>query len=747
MNFRSVVLAGLCCAAAATQGRSQEPLIVTAVDSLSSRPVPEAVGSLVRARRTTAADRLGRIRFPPFARPDTLVVHGIGFWPETLVVDVGETDLRVALRRRPVTLAELTVGAEQVADLAPATAGQWVVPHEAIGAVPPAVENDPLRALVVLPSVAFSSPLSARPMIRGYDAAESITRIDGFELVNPYHIGRIFAAFPADFTQSVDVAVTPHRITDTETLAGVVDLVGVPGGAPGQRNGGMDVTLSSGTAWYGWRGPLGGFAGARLASIKLVTGVVAEPAPYGFRDGYAHLRLGSPSAPRADLTLFASEDVLGSPGTDLGLGVEWSNTLVGVRARAVDRPRWALDLVASLNRFAFDGTGIEARYATIAVHNRFDRWNAAAEARWWSRGVEWRAGAGIGRRLIENAVSVTRSLAIPTDSGRPRFTELTGFASARFGVGRAVVNVGGRADASPRAVAWQPRLRVSLPLGRGVAAAVSYARAARLFQLISDPQPEPIIAFYDYWRSAGDSGVPMARVDHVSAELDVVRQRWTANLGFYASSGSGLGELRPIVDQTDTSAFRFGASRTAGIEVRLARRPGAPNGFSAVLTYALGWSQRRWEDGVWRPWQLDQRHRLRMLADAPLKAGWRVFALAEARSAQPVARVGQVYFTAGLPMPGDTVPLFPGRPAFLYAPEGSVRGSGTVWVDVGTRWWFGGPGSSRVAIGFSVTNIVFGPVAPLEPEGFAFENNSLRVDYVRRFSLPPVPSLTVRFEF
>ncbi len=747
MTARTLALAGLCCAAAATQGRSQEPLVVSAVDSLSSRPVPEAVGSLVRARRTTGADRLGRIRFAPFARPDTLVVHGIGFWPETLVVDAGDTDLRVALRRRPVTLAELTVGAEQVADLAPATAGQWVVPHEAIGAVPPAVENDPLRALVVLPSVAFSSPLSARPVIRGYDAAESITRIDGFELVNPYHIGRIFAAFPADFTQSVNVAVTPHRITDTETLAGVVDLVGVPAGAPQQRNGGMDVTLTSGTGWYGWRGPMSGFAGARLASIELVTGVVAEKVPYGFRDGYAHLRLGPPAAPRADLTLFASRDVLGSPGTDLGLGVEWTNTLVGVRVRAVDRPRWSLDLTGSLNRFAFDGTGIEARYATIAVHNRFDRWNAAAEARWWSRGVEWRAGAGMGRRLIENEITVERSAGIPADAHNPRFTELTGFATARFGVGRAVVNVGGRADASPSVVAWQPRVRVSLPLGRGVAAAVSYARAARLFQLITDPQPEPIIAFYDYWRSAGDSGVPMGRVDHVSAELDVVRRRWTANLGFYASSGSGLGELRPIVDQTDTSAFRFGASRTAGMEVRLARRPRVANGFSVVLTYALGWSQRRWEDSVWRPWQLDQRHRVRLLADAPIKAGWRVFALAEARTAQPVARVGQIYYRDGPAVPRDSVVLLPGSPFYLYSPEGTVRGSGTVWLDIGTRWWFGGPGSSRGAIGFSVTNIIFGPVAPLGPEEFALDNDPRRVDYVRRFSLPPVPSLTVRFEF
>lgn len=745
MTLRTLALAIAFCAAAAGQARSQQPLIVIAVDSLSSQPVPEAVASLRLAGRSAGADRLGRVHFTPFRRPDTLQVLGIGFWPETVVLDSGVTEVRVLLRRRAVTLADLTVGAEQVPDLSPATAGQWVVPREAIAGVPPALESDPLRALVLLPSVAFSSPLSGRPMIRGYDAAESITRIDGFELVNPYHIGRVFAAFPADFTQSVDVAVTPHRITDTETLAGVVDLVGVASGAPEQRNGGVDVSLFSGTAWYGWRGPISGFAGARLASIKLVTGAVAEQVPYGFKDGYAHLRWGSPAAPRADLTLFASEDVLGSPGTDRGLGVEWSNTLVGVRARAVDRPRWALDLVASLNRFAFDGTGLEARYVNIGVRNRFDRWNAATEARWWTRGVEWRAGAGIGRRLIENEITVERSGGIPADAHNPRFTELTGFATARFWVGRAVVNVGGRADGSPSVVAWQPRVRVSLPLGRGVAAAVSYARAARLFQLITDPQPEPIIAFYDYWRSAGDSGVPMARVDHVSAELDVVRPRWTANLGFYASRGSGLGELRPVVDQTDTSSFRFGASRTAGLEVRLARRPRVANGFSVVLTYALGWSQRRWEDGVWRAWQLDQRHRMRLLADAPIKAGWRVFAVAEARSAQPAARVSQLYFADRPPVPGDTVPLIPTFPRFRYAPEGSVRGSGTVWVDVGTRWWFDGPGSSRVAIGFSVTNIVFGPVAPLEPVEFPIGGQ--RVEYVRRYSLPAVPSLTVRLEF
>ena len=296
---------------------------------------------------------------------------------------------------------------------------------------------------------------------------------------------------------------------------------------------------------------------------------------------------------------------------------------------------------------------------------------------------------------------------------------------------------------------------MTLPLARGVIAAIAVARSARLYQFVTDPQPEPTLAFYDFWMIAGASGVPLPRVDHAAVELDVGHGGWAVHVGAYASRGSGLGELRPATDLRDTTAFRFGDSRTGGLEVRVVRGSTTPGGASWAVSYALGWSQRRWDDGVWRPWRLDQRHRVRAQTDAPLARRWRAFALAEFRSAQPVNRVSEVYFRS-FTEPGDSLsgrPLFPG---YLYAPEGSVRGNSTLWVDVGSRWSIAGPWGLRTTVGLSVTNLVFGPVAPIEPvdplsaitpPATSPAGQTAGVRYERRFSLPPVPSVTVRVEF
>jgi hypothetical protein len=57
-----------------------------------------------------------------------------------------------------------------------------------------------------------------------------------------------------------------------------------------------------------------------------------------------------------------------------------------------------------------------------------------------------------------------------------------------------------------------------------------------------------------------------------------------------------------------------------------------------------------------------------------------------------------------------------------------------------------------MALGLSIINAGFGPVAPLRPSAPTFEpgpGGSLqgRVRYERLFDLPAVPSLTLRVEF
>jgi hypothetical protein len=722
---------------------AQGGIVLTVVDSLSGAPIPAAIVTSLRLHRVEHADRLGRIRFSELSRPDTLVAASIGFRPETLVVATGIGALTVRLQRPPITLAEVTVTADRHVMLSPTAVGEWILPRQAIANVPVAVEPDPLRSLAIVPSVSFSSPLSGRPIIRGYDAAESVIRIDGFEILNPYHIGRVFSGFPADATESIAIAAVPARVADGGTLAGVVDLRGRSGGDRTSSTAGAELTLVSVTGWWGARGAVPVFAAVRGAWLGAAVKLTGKGAPYDFQDFYLRTGLGLGGRRAVDVTAYASRDHLGDLGRE---GAEWSNALLGQRWRLVDEPGGSLDVIASANRFALSGTRLPARASVVDVTNRFTRLSLAIDGTLRRGAVELRSGLSMGSRAISNVVLVRGGDDFVPEMRESSLIELATFVEARWAAGPWLVDGGVRLDASPTARGWQPRARLGRSLGQHATVAVAAARSARLYQLITDAQPEPAIAFYDFWRNAGDSGVPVPRVDHLAAEFDGSGRSWTTHFALFLSRGSGLGELRPVSDQrTGVTTFRFGDSRTRGIESRTTWRP-TPGGWAVALTYVLSESERRWDDGVWRPWRLDRRHTARLQLDGPLGKRWYAFGAGEFASGQPITPVQEVVRILGDTVAGFT-PLVP--LGYLYGPEGIGRSAPTFHFDVGARVRFTGPGGSALLIGLSVINLGFGPVAPQVPEelfpypGYGNEG----VVYRRLFAMPAVPSITGRIEF
>ena len=139
---------------------------------------------MARGRGTaTTSDRLGRFTIAT-AVPDTLVITAIGWRPDTIPVTEPQSGpMTVALERAPVIISDLIATAPAIRPLDLSDHGRWQMPMAAARTVPPAVETDVYRALAMIPAVSFSSPLSARPLIRGYDAQEVTTRIDGFEVL------------------------------------------------------------------------------------------------------------------------------------------------------------------------------------------------------------------------------------------------------------------------------------------------------------------------------------------------------------------------------------------------------------------------------------------------------------------------------------------------------------------------------------------------------------------------------------
>jgi hypothetical protein len=747
MSARTVLsVLGFLCTMAPALG-AQAGLVVTVLDSLSHAPIYGASVRSVRLRVTERTDGLGRARFVQLARPDTLLIAAIGFAPETVTINELEREFRLLMARRAVSVAELRVSGRTGDAPEPALSGEWLLPRRVVGAIPPAVEADPLRALSIVPSVSFSTPLSARPLIRGYDAAESVVRIDGYDVLNPYHIGRIFSAFPADATESIAVAPVPVRGADGGTLVGVVDLRGRSGGEPGESKG-IEVSPVSVTGWWGGGERTRVFSAVRAAWLGPATRLVGDGVPYEFQDLYIQAGVPLGTARGMRWSAFASRDELGDPGA--GLGARWSTVLLGQRGRLVDGPRGSLDVIGSMNRFALDATDIQVRNSRIDVDNRFSRTAGGIEAE--IRGpVVFHAGGSLGRRRIENSVTVRLGDDFVPAARTTALTEYQAYVEGRLVRRTWMLDLGARLDASPTARAFQPRARVAWTFGDRLTAAVAVARAARLYQLVTDPQPEPTVAFYDFWLNAGEVGVPTPRITHGAAELDGAWGQWAAHVGMFLSRGQGLGELRPVSDQrSGQTPFRYGASRTVGAELRGAWRHHKEK-LGAVLGYTWSSSQRRWDDGAWRAWRLDRRHAVRLQLEGRLAGRWYLFGLGEFLSGQPISPVQELVWRDPRRLPGDTITEL--IPRYRYGVEGGARSAPTWHFDLGAQARFAGPGRSVISVGLSVINLTFGqvaPEAPVRPEELLREDGTFSptgVIYKRLFDLPAVPSITARIEF
>ncbi|MEX2155783.1 MAG: hypothetical protein WD773_02960 [Gemmatimonadales bacterium] len=623
------------------------------------------------------------------------------------------------------------------------------MPVAAARNVPAAVEPDVFRSLTLIPAVSFSTPLSARPIIRGYDAAEGSVRIDGFEVVNLYHIGRVFAAFPAGAASEVAVAAAPQGVANGGTLSGILDITGRVG-EPGRAGGGADLSLASATVWAGGGGrDLQWFGTIRAVHLSLLNSLSQARVPYNFQDFYASALISSKGRPAVKITAFASQDELFDQ--DIGAGMDWSNILVGTRWQALQRGRVALSIWGNVNRFQEDVVDLPARFSRINVRNRFERAGMGVDI--LARGPAFQIAGGLSgfRRVIGNRIVPVGGDDFPATDARYNRAELGAFGELTVGVGRASLQTGIRLDAAGQVHVLQPRARLAMSLGPHTSVGIAVGRTARLFHLVSDPQSEPDLAFYDFWLNAGTAGVPIPRVDHATFDFDVGRGSIAARLSLFASFGRGLVELRPSTDQRGEveTPFRYGNGRSRGLEVQLALRGSTHRQRALSLAYVYSVADRNWGT-AWTPWTLDRRHMLRVIGRTEIREHWSLAAVLEATSGAPLTLVDGVVLVGE---PGDTGTLMRwpfGRPAYIYGTENGARSAGTARVDLSGTFAFTGPWNTRMNLGLSIVNAGFGPVAPLRPSRPGFDPGPSpqgRVRYERLFDLPAVPSVTFRVEF
>jgi hypothetical protein len=713
-------------------------------------PIPGAVVTAARSRRSATTDGLGRFTIWLDSFPDTLRVAAIGYRPDTLAVPAALPPLRVQLSRAVLLLSDVIVTAPPPGDLDLGSLGRWELPLSAARAVPPAVETDVFRALTLVPGVSFTSPLSARPLIRGYDAGESSYRVDGFELIAPYHIGRIFSAFPADAAQQVSVATAPEGVSQGGALAGSIDITG-KAGTPDTTGGGANVGLLSSSVWLGGGSSVRWFSAARLVYLQAVELASGAHIPYNFQDVYANAALVQNGQRVGRLTVFGSRDHLAD--RDEGQGMDWTNILVGLRGTVVSRGGTSLEFSAAGTRFANDAVNVPARSSQLDLHNRFSRLHGGLDLTVQTRRSRLALGLATGYRLIANRIAPRDGDDFQATNRSFRNLELGTYAEWSQNLGAGALSLGVRGDMAGTTSVWQPRMRLRFPVSSHIAAGVSLGRTGRLFHLVSDPQSEPDIAFYDFWLTAGAEGIPVPTVDHASADLTLSSGVLSGRVSAFGSRGDGLVELRPSTDQNaeDFNPFRYGRARTWGLETQIALRGSAARSNSVSVTYVFSGSSRSWNGGSWTPWAQDRRHLLRLLGQVRLSGRWILFGAFEAISGPPLTPVTQV---VQVHRPGEeqNSPFDP--VAYVHGRENSARSPGTARGDVAVNYAFAGPWRSRMALGVSVINLGFGPVAPVLScgihgcgRGTPEATTASGVEYRRAFDLPAVPTVTLRMEF
>lgn len=156
-----------------------------------------------------------------------LVISAVGYESETIHVSVGSLSkpLRIQLKESFIELApvEVSVGGYELADhLTPAT---YHISKKQID-FSPNLNQDIFRTISAMPSVA-NTDYSARPRLRGGSFTETAIYLDGFELIDPFHLdigGGVEGLFNTEYISKVKVLPGSFSPRYTDKLSGVIDM-------------------------------------------------------------------------------------------------------------------------------------------------------------------------------------------------------------------------------------------------------------------------------------------------------------------------------------------------------------------------------------------------------------------------------------------------------------------------------------------------------------------------------------------
>lgn len=723
----------------AAQTSSAPTIHLSILSSIDSSAITGAriIGSNGALLATTSIG--GRSQLARPTAPISLTASALGFRPQRLVIGPSSPDsLRVILTAVVVGLPDLVAVTSD--PLVRSGSSEWVVDGSATRLMPSAVEPDPFRVLRLVPAVSFSSILSGRPLIRGVDADDAGYAIDGHEVINLFHIGRFFSAFPALGVGHLTVATQPTDLSIGRTTSGRIAISGFEWSD--QMRPEIQYGLGAWSGRIGWQGDKvrGVFAGRTIQGALSGSADDGSNVQLDLWDGYGRLDIG-PVARPVSLTVFRSIDRVVDRDPDESIagrpaGLDWGNLLVGASTRLIDSEAIDVSVRASYSDQFENATGIPGRSTSLDVDNMIRRVGGAFDARVPLGGsaTAFRFGGELFDRTLRNRIAPQDSTRVPPIGVDRDDTELAGFAGLETAIGVATARVGARVDAMAGRSAFQPRLSLSVPLGSRTWLSGGVGRSARLTHLLSDSRTEPKVAYYDVWLAANDT-IPIATSDNISLEVGWRNEHGAFRVGGFASHGRGQMDLAPeeTVRFGQESLFRTGELRGWGLEAE-ATVGDASGRWTGQLSYTLGWSERRWQDG-WVPWINDRRQLFRASGLWRPHPKLALSATIDAGTGAPYTPIARFDSSAG----GFYRPV--------YGRENSARGRFGVRLDLAAERTFKGPAGTDISLGLSVINLGLGDQAPREAVIRGLEGGAPFGGSEPLFGAFPVPSLLVRVMF
>jgi len=618
------------------------------VEAGADAPVVGALVQLVRTRRRASSDQVGRFAFDSLGGGDfRLRVTAVGFVASDTVVRVarvGETETRVALRRAPVVLPEIVVtpGSFGLLDDGPTVSGSFAGREEIEAS--PTLGDDPFRVLAGVPGVS-TNDVSAKLSVRGGTAEDLLVRLDGVELLEPYHLPELDGVFGVVDVQalgSIDLLTGGIPVELGDRWAGVFDMrTREPPQSGSRTTAGLSLSslslISQGTA-FGGRGRW--LASLRRGSLDLLlrlSGVKDDLSPR-YWDFLSKAEYFLSDRHRVSVeVLYAGDDLVwrdrGSGGR---IDSHWASGYAWLTWDATLAPGFRATTLASFSRLTRDRTGdgglpgdgvfhplsswVREESRSVGFGLRHDWQVDVARDLTLKAGFEVRTGSGdydyAGYSSFLNVDQYGRIVAeekVRAIAGEPRETALGVYAAARWRLrGSVTWETGfrydsrshtGDADLSPRMTArWDPAPRTSLTASLG-----RYFRSQGLHELnVADGES----AFHrsetadqaalGFERDFG--GGVTGRAEAYYREVDRVLPSFV-NLGRDLNPLAELENDRVLIEPT--------LERAGGLGLVLQWEAGSAVSLGAH--YALARAEQE-VSGVWVPGMFDQRHTLHLQA-------------------------------------------------------------------------------------------------------------------------------------